>query len=161
MEEYNIFYGCLDKIETLCRENDLTVDLTSTSYPFTIIVRSYRPMYEQVAIPETEDRVIQGGTISMKYIDGELVISQPDTSKLQARCKIKSKSYSRTFTAHIRSISSGMRWNAACSRPPLQAQIGRPPGPHERRTPASFLREAMMIPRIDCTAGGGPMPVSS
>ena len=106
MEEYNIFYGCLDKIETLCRENDLT-------------------------------------------------------SKLQARCKIKSKSYSRTFTAHIRSISSGMRWNAACSRPPLQAQIGRPPGPHERRTPASFLREAMMIPRIDCTAGGGPMPVSS
>ena len=44
MEEYNIFYGCLDKIETLCRENDLTVDLTSTSYPFTIIVRSIMKM---------------------------------------------------------------------------------------------------------------------
>lgn len=161
MEEYNIFYGCLDKIETLCRENDLTVDLTSTSYPFTIIVRSYRPMYEQVAIPETEDRVIQGGTISMKYIDGELVISQSGyleiTGALQDKIKKLFTNLYRAYTQYF----SGMRWNAACSRPPLQAQIGRPPGPHERRTPASFLREAMMIPRIDCTAGGGPMPVSS
>lgn len=161
MEEYNIFYGCLDKIETLCRENDLTVDLTSTSYPFTIIVRSYRPMHEQVAIPETEDRVIQGGTISMKYIDGELVISQSGYLEITGALQDKIKKLFTNLTAHIRSISSGMRWNAACSRPPLQAQIGRPPGPHERRTPASFLREAMMIPRIDCTAGGGPMPVSS
>ena len=105
MEEYNIFYGCLDKIETLCRENDLTVDLTSTSYPFTIIVRSYRPMYEQVAIPETEDRVIQGGTISMKYIDGELVISQSGyleiTGALQDKIKkLFTNLYRRTAMIH-------------------------------------------------------------
>lgn len=159
MEEYNIFYGCLDKIETLCRENDLTVDLTSTSYPFTIIVRSYRPMYEQVAIPETEDRVIQGGTISMKYIDGELVISQSGyleiTGALQDKIKKLFTNLYRAYTQYF------FRDAMERGRPPLQAQIGRPPGPHERRTPASFLREAMMIPRIDCTAGGGPMPVSS
>lgn len=105
MEEYNIFYGCLDKIETLCRENDLTVDLTSTSYPFTIIVRSYRPMYEQVAIPETEDRVIQGGTISMKYIDGELVISQSGyleiTGALQDKIKKLFTNLYRAYTQYF------------------------------------------------------------
>lgn len=105
MEEYNIFYGCLDKIETLCRENDLTVDLTSTSYPFTIIVRSYRPMYEQVAIPETEDRVIQGGTISMKYIDGGLVISQSGyleiTGALQDKIKKLFTNLYRAYTQYF------------------------------------------------------------
>ena len=161
MEEYNIFYGCLDKIETLCRENDLTVDLTSTSYPFTIIVRSYRPMYEQVAIPETEDRVIQGGTISMKYIDGELVISQSGyleiTGALQDKIKKLFTNLYRAYTQYFfrDAMERGLQPSAVAGSNRTASGAAR------EADPASFLREAMMIPRIDCTAGGGPMPVSS